>query len=168
MRAFLIAAILVACCIPAWCVQEYSALVVGAPVDIANPTSWIYTLTNTSSSSSFTVWLLAIEIDEGTDVTNIHSPSGWSCDWSVPHFINWMYVSGELPAGESLSGFQADYSREPELQSWTVMFNNTDNPGETPTDFGTVSLLSVPEPSSIVALLVGVTALCGRKRRKHS
>ncbi|MHB9036534.1 MAG: PEP-CTERM sorting domain-containing protein [Armatimonadota bacterium] len=170
MRAFIIAAILIACCTQAWCLeanaQPYSALVLGEPLNVAGPSIWDYTLTNTSPNTSYTVWLLAIEIDEATEVVNINSPRGWACDWSVPHFISWMYVTGELSTAQSQIGFQAEFSQVPEYQTWTVMFNNTDNPGESPTDFGTVAT-SLPEPSSVVALMLGVTALAGLKNRKR-
>ncbi|MCE5323731.1 PEP-CTERM sorting domain-containing protein [bacterium] len=170
MRALIIAAILIVCCGPAMCqaigAQQYSALVMGQPVDIGDPSAWVYTLTNTSASANYTIWLLAIEVDESTDVLNVSSPSGWACDTSVPHFISWMYVTNELYAGESENGFQAEYSAAPAYQSWTVMFNNIDNPGESPSEFGVLET-AVPEPASMIAMLVGITSLVGVKMRRR-
>ncbi len=167
MRLFIFAAVCIACFTQTICLaastQPYSALVFGQQINIAGPTTWEYTLTNTSSSSNYTVWLFALEVDENTDVLSVVTPSGWWSDSTVEHFISWMYVSGELPAGESQAGFQAQFSQKPELQSWTVMFNNIDT-GESPSECGFVA--AVPEPSSIIALLAGIGGLAGLKKRK--
>ncbi|MEN6357080.1 MAG: PEP-CTERM sorting domain-containing protein [Armatimonadota bacterium] len=170
MRALIIAAILIVCCTPMMCLpigaQQYSALVLGQPVDVGDPSVWAYTLTNSSTSLSYTAWLLAIEVDESTDVLNVSSPSGWICDTTVPHFISWMYLTDELSAGDTETGFQARFSNAPAYQSWTVMFNNTDNPGESPSESGSVDT-AVPEPASVIALIVGVISLAGAKMRRR-
>ena len=168
MRVFIFAAVLIVCCSQTACLaasaQPYSALVSGQQVGIAGSTTWEYSLTNTSSSSSYTVWLLAIELDEATEITGVTSPQGWWCDWTIPHFISWMYVTGELPAGATQTGFQAQLSDAPEFQSWTVMFNNIDT-GESPSECGIVSA-AVPEPTSIMTLFMGIAGLAGLIKRK--
>lgn len=169
MRALIIAAMLIACCClaicPQTCAQQYSALVNGQPAGVGSNT-WEYSLTNTSSNINYTVWLLAIEIDEGTNVISTHSPTGWACDTTVPHFISWMYVASELPAGQSQPGFTANFSTAPAYQLWTVMFNNTENPGESPSDYGTLETV-VPEPVSMVGLVMGIASLISLKVRRR-
>jgi hypothetical protein len=168
MRALTIAAMLIICCSPAMrldaSAQQYSAQVFGQPVTIGSNT-WEYSLTNTSPITDYTVWLLAIELDEATDVISTPSPTGWACDTSVPHFISWMYIASELPAGQSQAGFTADLSKTPEYQLWTVMFNNIRNPGESPSDCG--KLGAVPEPASLVGLLAGISSIIGLKLRRR-
>jgi len=146
--------------------QLYSAEVTAAPVGAPGSNTWAYTAYNTSASSDYALWLLAIEVDELCDVLSVVSPPGWGADYSSqPHFITWIYFAGEVPAGASASGFEATFSCQPLLQTYSVMFDNINNPGETPVDYGEVS---IPEPAGAAVLLAGFLsggALILRRRR---
>lgn len=165
MRALLTAAVLLAvlCGITttAWCqlsgAQPYSALVVGSRTAGIASVSWSYNVTNTSSSDVYALWLIAIEVDDASDVLAVASPDGWVADHtSQAHFITWINFVGDIRAGESQGGFQATFSAEPTSQSYSAMFDNIENPGETPVDFG---IVIVPEPASAAVLIVGLTSL---------
>ena len=173
MRALLVAgALLIGLCrcgVPAWCQepggQPYSAEVVGAIVSSGVSETWAYTVTNTSQNPVYRLWLLAIEVDEATDVDSVLGPAGWAVDDSQPHFVTWIDFAGEVAAGESQDGFEVTFSGPPAYQMYSVMFDNIEDPGETPVDFG---IVLIPEPTSACALLAGLLplgALLVRRRR---
>lgn len=154
----------------------YSAQVVGTQTAPGSNT-WAYTVTNTSSSSKYVAWLLSIEVDpislvlpeEAAEIVTYSGVTGWapSFDPAVgKNTINWFTFTRELPAGESQIGFQLTFNRVPQFQNWTVMFDNVENAGEAPVAFGDIQ--SVPEPTGIAALALGLTALAGVLRRRQS
>ena len=168
MRALLVASALVCCGLPASCEeaggQPYSAMVVGAVVSSDMSETWTYTVTNTSQNPVYALWLMAIEVDEATDVASVVGPPGWAVDDSQPHFVTWIDFAGEVAAGASQTGFEVTFSGSPAYQMYSVMFDNTENPGETPVDFGSVL---IPEPASACALLVGLVSLGALRVRRH-
>lgn len=133
---------------------------------MAGPEAWSYTVWNTSSSPNYTVWLFAIGIDEGVDVTNVFSPDGWAADASVPQFVTWTSTMTDLPAGQSKTGFVAEFSATPTNQTWSAMFNNLADPYEMPTDGGPI--ITVPEPGSLTALIAGLGFAAGLLRKRRS
>ena len=174
MRAFLPAAallgVLCGSCTTAWCLQPgeqpYSALVVGTRTAGAASVTWAYEVINTSSSDVYNLWLVAIEVDDDSDLLAAVSPAGWIADHtSQPHFVTWINFVSEIPAGQSETGFEVTFSAEPAYQTYSAMFNNIENPGETPVDFGDVL---VPEPASAAALMVGLTSLVAFLFRRRS
>lgn len=145
----------------------YGAEILAAK-SITIPNTWIYTVRNTSTSQNFVLWIFGIEIDEDTEVLSTVTPAGWSVDdQSDPHFITWLYLTGELEAGESQTGFAATFTRTPLFQSFTAMFANNET-GEAPVVEGIVR--PVPEPASAVVLLAGLapTAAAARRRRTRA
>lgn len=168
MRAFMLASALLAlmfcCSATAWCLevgeQPYGASVWGTRVGSVASQSWIYQVTNTSADERYTIWLLAVEVDEACDVLGATSPDGWAADWqSQPHFVMWICLASEVPQGVSQGGFGIDYSTEPAYQMYSAMFDNVENPGDTPVDFGNVQ--TIPEPASLATVLVGLSSLVG-------
>jgi len=168
MRARLLAVFALAAglcgCPTAWSAptaEPYSAVVTGAP---GGPNEWLYTVTNASSSTDFSIWLLQIEVDDRAYVESVSSPSGWTANLDVPFLIMWMTGSDYVPAGEPLSGFRAQFSSQPAYQCWTVMFKNAAVQGEYPVDFGNVL---VSEPAAYLAILTGLASIAARlgKRR---
>lgn len=176
MRAFMLASALLAvmfcCSATAWCLvlsdeQPYGAAVYGSRVEGVASQSWLYQVTNTSLDNRYSIWLLAVEVDENCDVLGATSPDGWASDWqSQPHFVMWICLGDELPQGGTQGGFGIDYSTEPAYQMYSVMFDNVENPGDTPVDFGNVQTSSVPEPASLAAIMVGLSSLAGIALRK--
>lgn len=180
MRALLIAAaFMILCCSCALASlmepadAPYSAEVIGTQAAPGSNT-WNYTVTNTSLSSSYVVWLLSIEVDpidmvspdQAAEILNYTNVPGWIASFDPEvgkNTINWFTYSRDLPAGESQIGFQITFSKAPQYQSWTAMLNNIENAGETPVVFGNVQ--TIPEPMGIAALLCGLTALAGIRRR---
>ena len=144
--------------------QPYSALVVGTQVA---PATWAYEVHNTSSSAVYGLWLVAIEVDEATDPNDVVGPAGWGIDDTQPHFVTWINFAGEIAAGASESGFQIVFNKQPDYQLYSVMFANSENAGETPVDFGSVMMISAPEPSSALALVAGALSLGAFVRRRR-
>lgn len=175
MRALAIAAaaFLIASfgCTAAWSMvtlgEPFSARVDGTPAVSVVGNAWSYTLCNTSSSPSYTIWLLQVEVDTGNAIASIASPAGWSAsiDDQTPNLVTWFCGPTSLAAGCSQDGFRAVFHSEPVRQGWTVMFDNADIPGDTPVSYGDVT---VPEPSSIVALLAGLVPMAGLARRRRN
>jgi len=177
MRAFMLASALLAAMFcrgaTAWCLdlseQPYGASVMGTRLGGAASQSWLYQVTNTSLEDRYTIWLLAVEVDEDCDVLGATSPNGWSADWeSQPHFVMWICFGSEVPQGVIQGGFGIDYSTEPVSQMYSVMFDNAEDPGDTPVDFGNVQTSPVPEPASLATMIFGLSSLAGimlRKRR---
>ncbi|MCL5104663.1 MAG: hypothetical protein M1133_11210 [Armatimonadetes bacterium] len=172
MRALLVAVVVVVVAsisTVAWCQlpgeQPYNAQVWGSPLKVAGPEAWSYTVTNTSTSLNYTVWLVSIEVDEGAEINNVYTPVGWAADWSEPHFITLISTSTDLAAGQSKSGFVAEYSSRPVYQNWSAMFNNIADPFESPTTGGSV-LTNLPEPGSLAVLIVGLGFAAGLARRR--
>jgi len=172
MRAWLFAvsAIAIACCsgATAWSAtpvgEAFDAQVWGKPATPPDLSEWAYTLGNSSSKPNYLVWLLQIAVDEETAVLDAESPEGWTVDLDEPHLVMWTSTSGDVPAGDILTGFRAHFDRRPESQSWTAMFSNTEVAGETPVDFGDVI---VCEPGALIAVISGATSLAAlvAKRR---
>lgn len=130
------------------------------------PNTWVYTVYNTSTAPQYVLWIFGIEVDEDTNVLSTLTPAGWIVDdQSDPHFITWMYLSGELGAGDSQTGFAATFTGTPAFQSFTAMFNNNET-GEAPVVDGPVR--PVPEPTGALVLVTGlapVVAAVARRRR---
>jgi len=152
---------LVAAISPARAIQSYGAQVVGERLATAGPVTWTYTLRNTSATSNYAIWLLAIEADESADSISVAAPEGWAADASMPHMVTWICFKGELGAGGQVSGFEITFSSQPITQSWSAMFNNNET-GETPVDFGNVI---VAEPSGIFTMALLCAAFIRRGRR---
>ncbi len=170
MRALLMASALLLCCgVPAACQeaggQPYSAVVVGTMVSSGTSETWTYTVTNTSQNPVYGLWLMAIEVDDAADVDSVLGPPGWGIDDSQPHFVTWIDFVGEVPTGQSQDGFEVTFSGSPAYQMYSVMFDNIENPGETPVDFG--SVLLIPEPAGACALLVGLVSLGALRVRRR-
>lgn len=172
MRILAIAALLVVSfsCSAAWSLESepFSALVAGVAVDPAGQT-WEYTLTNTSSSPDYSIWLFQIDTDVENYVISTASPAGWQAntDPQTPNLVTWLYTnaSGGLQAGAKLTGFRASFQSRPLKQSWTVMFDNAALPGDTPVAYGDIM---TPEPGALPALLAGIIALKGAISRKRN
>lgn len=179
MRAFMLAsALFVVLCLSgaaAWCYEfgevPYGASVVGTPPSGTASLSWTYRVTNTSAFDRYTLWLVAIEVDEDTEVLGAISPDGWAVDYeSQPHFVTWMCYATELPRDTSQDGFGITFDGQPGYQMYSAMFTNTENPGDTPVDFGDVILGAgqTPEPTSAAALVLGLSSIVGiRLRKRH-
>ena len=130
-----------------------------------NPHTWIYTVHNTSTAPQYVLWVFGIEVDDQTDVLSTLTPAGWSVDTeSQPHFITWMYLSGELEAGGSRTGFEAAFTGAPTFQSFTALFNN-DETGEAPVVDGIVR--AAPEPSGAAILLTGLVPIAAAVLRRR-
>jgi len=128
------------------------------------PNTWIYTMHNTSASQEYTLWLIGLEVDEQTEVLNTVTPVGWSVDTdSQPHFITWMYYAGEIEAGGTQTGFQAQFTCAPAFQNFTALMSNNET-GEAPTVDGIVTL---PEPAGIAILLTGLAPLVAFTLRRR-
>jgi len=130
------------------------------------PHTWIYTVHNTSTAPQYVLWVFGIEVDDQVDVLSTLTPAGGSVDdESQPHFITWMYLSGELEAGGYRTGFAATFSGAPAYQTFTAMFNNNDT-GEAPVVDGVVR--AMPEPTGALALLAGLASIASAalKRRR--
>lgn len=128
------------------------------------PNTWIYTVCNTSPSPQYVLWLVGIEVDDGTDVLKTVTPAGWTADTeSQPHFITWMYQSGELGSGEMRTGFTAQFNGTPAFQNFTALMNNSET-GEAPCLDGVVS---VPEPAGAAVLLTGLSPLTAFALRRR-
>ena len=128
------------------------------------PNTWIYTISNTSTSPQYVLWLVGIEVDEETDVLNTVTPVGWSVDIeSQPHFITWIYQSGELEAGDVQGGFTASFSCTPAFQSFTALMNNAET-GEAPCVDGNVL---TPEPTGAAILLAGLAPMAAFALRRR-
>ncbi len=171
MRVFITAAAVIAvliCCGPVYSQQggqPYSALVIGQPTPESQGLFWNYSIFNTSSSSEYGVWLLAVEVDENVNVIGAFSPIGWQVDTEIPHLITWICMSGYVSHGETQVGFAAAFDKEPVFQGWAVMFRNQEDPSETPVDFGEVASV-VPEASGLVVILTGIAPILATLRRK--
>jgi hypothetical protein len=158
-------------CTAAWSMvtlgEPFSARVEGTPAVSDAGNAWSYTLCNTSSSPSYTIWLMQVEVETGNAVVSVASPAGWSAsiDDQMPNLVTWFCGPTSLAAGCSQNGFRAVYSSEPVRQGWTVMFDNADIPGDTPVSYGDVSM---PEPGSIVALLAGLVPVAHLARRRRN
>jgi len=143
----------------------YSAEVVGTKVNVAGQCTWTYKVSNTSTSSDYSLWLFAVQVDEGADVISATCPSGWIADTdSMPHFITWEYFASEMPAGTFKTGFDVEFNRDPVSQVYTAMFDNTAT-GESPSVDGVVL---TPEPAGIAALLTGLAPLAGLIARRRN
>lgn len=147
--------------------EPYNAQVLGIPTGSSSLTSWTYTVTNTSPSPDYTIWLVQIEVDEGTKVVSALGPSGWATMYEpgTESYVMWFCTSADLPVGESLGGFRANFDSEPAYQSWTAQFNNTQNPGENPVGFGSVL---TPEPGGIAAMLMGLAPFAWLTLRRRA
>ncbi|MCE5198693.1 MAG: PEP-CTERM sorting domain-containing protein [Armatimonadota bacterium] len=171
MRAIIIATsmiIILCCCTAAWCqdpdTPSYSARVIGTRLDVAGSCVWQYTLLNSSIDPSYTVWLLGISVNEEASAISAPEFEGWVSDVETdPHFITWMYGTGELAAGESENRFIVEFDTEPVTQSWTVLFNYTTPEGnvEMASEVGDVQVqvTETPEPGSIAALALGLMTM---------
>lgn len=148
--------------------QPYGAAVYGVRTASGSGSeTWTYTLQNTSTSPEYTILLVQIEVDEGTDVVSASAPTGWEVDIKMPHFITLSCIGDDLLAGKSAYGFDVVYSACPEFQNWSAMFKNAFDPYESPADGGMVDIAAVPEPATLTALLIGLAALARPlKRRK--
>ncbi len=162
--AALILAIGLGVCAGASADLPYGAEIVAAK-STTTPDTWVYTVRNTSTGPQYVLWVFGIEVDEETNVLGTVTPAAWSVDdESDPHFMTWMYLTGELEAGGSQTGFEATFTCTPAFQSFTAMFNNNDT-GEAPVVDGDVIL---PEPTGALVLLTGlapVAAVAIRRRR---
>ena len=151
------------------CAGASAALPYGAEILAAKsttiPNTWIYTVHNTSTAPQFVLWVFGIEVDEETNVLGTATPAGWSVDdESDPHFITWMYWSGELEAGGSRTGFEATFTGTPAFQSFTALFNNNDT-GEAPVVDGVVT--PTPEPAGALVLLTGLAPFAAATIRRR-
>lgn len=173
MRAF-VAAVAVALLVsgipkPAFCqseAQTYGACITGMRIPGDEQERWSYSLQNTSSDDNYTIFMLQLEVDEDTPIVSINSPDLWTPDTTVPHFITWTY-DGELEASAIQNGFEVQYSTAPVYQSWSVMFNNTDNPYLSASVGGDVLVAPLPEPTGISSLVVGLVAFAGAFMRRR-
>lgn len=173
MRALLTAAVVLAIglglCSGAW-TDAWSAGVTGTP-GAPGSNSWTYAVRNTSTASYYSLWVFTIEVDDVCGVSSTVTPDGWSVDTdSEPHFITWMYQTGELAAGKEVTGFQATFTSEPRSQAYTALFNDSLN-FTCPYTEGPVTLVgAVPEPGSLLVLLTGcgpLAALALRRKLRH-
>ncbi len=151
------------------CAAANADLPYGAEIFAANsttnPNTWIYTVHNTSTAPQYVMWVFGIEVDEQTNVLSTVTPSRWSVDdESDPHFITWMYLSGELEPGDSCTGFTATFTGTPAFQNFTAMFNNSET-GASPCIEGIVN--TVPEPAGIAVLLTGLTPIAAAAVRRR-
>ncbi len=144
--------------------ELFSAAIYGEQIGPPNSFKWKYTLVNTSADNNYVAWLMAIAVDEGTEVLNVMSPKGWSSDTSIPSFITWMGISGNVPAGNALGGFVAEFSKDPGVQTWSIMFVNLQNSDESPVEVGSVI---TPEPGTFAAIATGLIALGGALKRRR-
>ncbi len=170
MRTLAIAALLVVSfgCPAAWSLElePFSALVTGVALD-STEQMWEYTLTNTSSSSDYSIWLLQIETDVENRAVSTASPAGWQTitDPQTPNLVTWICGVSGLQAGTKLTGFRVLFQSRPLRQNWTVIFDNIALPGDTPVAYGEVIM---PEPGGLMALLSGIIALkCAISRRRN-
>jgi len=130
-----------------------------------SPNTWIYTVHNTSTVPQYVLWVFGIEVDDQVEVLSTVTPAGWSVDAeSDPHFITWMYLSGELEAGGSRTGFEARFTGTPASQTFTAMFSNNET-GEAPVVDGVVR--GMPEPMGVLVLLAGLTPIAAAALRRR-
>ncbi len=153
-------------CAAAWS-DPFGAAVTATPPGPSAVESWVYTLTNTSSSPDYVAWLLQIEVDVQTAVISSTSPKGWmaSVDPQTPNLVTWFCSGDYLTSKASLSGFGVTYTSKPLYQGWTVMLDNEQVPGDSPVVFGDVV---IPEPGSALAVLVGVISMAGLAGRRRN
>lgn len=167
MRALLTAALILIAGLGIWSAAcaglPYSADVVAARGAAAD--TWLYTVSNTSTLPQYVLWIVAIEVDDQIDVSSVVTPYGWTADIdSQPHFITWMYMAGELEAGETQSGFEACFSGTPALQTYTALFDNSET-GEAPCADGIVR--TAPEPTGVAVLLTGLAPVAAFALRRR-
>lgn len=148
-------------------IQPYSAMFIGNQVNGAN--LWNYTLINTSESNVYTVILVQLEVDEQTQVVRAPNVAGWYVDPTIPNFVTWASKYDGLTAGQSVTDFAVEFSKKPEFQNWTALFNNIDDPGEYPSDNGVVlNASAVPEPGGLASFAVGLISFFGILKRRRA
>lgn len=169
MRALLTAAVVLAVGLglcSATLAEAWNAEVHGLP-GLPGSNSWSYTVRNTSTEYQYLLWVFAIEVDDLCDVVSTTTPAGWSVDTeSQPHFITWMYQSGEVAPGEQCSGFEATFTTAPLFQTYTALFSDDLN-FTCPNTEGPVTVAAAPEPAGLLVLLTGcgpLAALAFRRR----
>lgn len=175
MRSYLFAAvaftILCSMCTAAWCQEAgaspFSARIEGAPTNPPTSNIWTYTVFNTSSCADYAVWMVGIELDVDTTYRSITTPDGWSYFDDDPNYICLFTTGPDMAADSSQSGFVVEFNQMPQSQAWGVAFNNIQT-GEAPYDFGTVTSAAVPEPGSIITLLLGLSSLAALAKKRRS
>lgn len=148
--------------------QIYGANVLGTRAPNQVQEKWTYTLANTSDDANYTVWLLQIEVDEGTEVLSATKPANWAFDLSVPHFVTWIATGEGLLKGEFNTAFGITFSTAPQYQNWSAMFNNIGDPNECPSDGGVIRTAAVPEPTSLAAVLFGLGTFIRLKKKSKA
>lgn len=177
MRALLLTAMVlvvgISACTAAWCQQSaspYNARIIATQVGNSDSTVWNYTVSNTSIVPSYTLWLIAIEVDEGNDALSVLKPAGWSSDpndeLSPTNLISWMAYGENIAANDSLSGFQATYASVPLTQTFSVMFDNSET-NESGIMDGVVEVSVAPEPANVAILLTGLASAVALKQKQR-
>lgn len=168
MRALLTAAVVLAVGLGLCSValaEDWSAEVYASP-GAPGSNSWTYAVHNTSAAPYYGLWVFTIEVDQLCTVSSTVTPHGWSVDTlSEPHYITWMYQTGDVAAGAGFSGFEATFSLAPQSQAYTALFCDDLN-FTCPYTEGLVTVIAAPEPAGMLILATGCGPLIALALRR--
>jgi hypothetical protein len=149
----------------------------------ANPNTWIYTLINYGASAPITVTVVALELNWNKDwnyrlphpaLQITHSPDGWVAWGWAPEDASWpnwgAQRTNDPTGGHSLSGFEITMQGAYPPPSW-FSINYVDTEANTTSFENTVSFplptTTAPEPVSLTGMLIGLTGLGLRIRKRR-
>lgn len=187
MRRIIIGIAVLICLATAAFTQPYGARVTCKQL---SPNTWDYTIYNTSTSQDYCLYEIALESGP-VDVT---LPNGWWADWNGKDGWHWMnsspngeptsnsYVSGVnyesgdyvcIAPGEMLSGFVYHYAYPLTYAQiervWWAYFFTPSGGMEWCSGYVEPEDTTVPEPTSIITLTIGLIPLGGLiLRRKQT